>query len=63
LKQGFYNYQYAFLRDGDNKLDIEYIEGNQGQTENDYTILIYHRAMGTFYDRLISVKNLNSIRN
>jgi hypothetical protein len=38
LKQGFYNYQYAFLRDGDNKLDIEYIEGNQGQTENDYTI-------------------------
>ena len=63
LKQGYYNYQYAFLRDGDNQLDIEYIEGNQGQAENDYTIFVYHRSNGTYYDRLIAVKNLNSVRN
>ena len=63
LKQGFYNYQYAFLRDSDQVLDIEYFEGNQGQTENDYTIYLYHRGIGTYYDRLISVSNLNSVRN
>jgi hypothetical protein len=63
LKQGYYNYLYGFLRDGDQIPDLTYFEGNLGQTENDYTVLIYHRANGTYYDRLISVSNLNSVRN
>ncbi len=63
LKQGYYDYQYLLLRDGENKGDAEFIEGNRAETENDYTIYIYHRTNGTFYDRLICVKNLNSVRN
>jgi hypothetical protein len=63
LKQGYYNYFYAFLRDGDESLDPEYFEGNQGQTENEYTIYVYHRPPGIFYDRLICLKNFNSVKN
>lgn len=63
LKQGYYNYWYAFLRDGDDQLEPEYFEGNQGQAENDYTIYIYHRSPGYFYDRLICLKNFNSVKN
>lgn len=63
LKQGYYDYQYIFYRDGDNKGDVTQIEGNQAQADNDYTIFIYHRTNGQFFDRLIAVKNLNSVRN
>jgi hypothetical protein len=63
LKQGYYDYQYVLVRDGETKGEVEFIEGNRAETENDYTVYVYHRTNGTFYDRLICVKNLNSIRN
>jgi Domain of unknown function (DUF5103) len=63
LKQGYYNYYFGFLRDGDSKIEPEYFEGNLGPTENDYSIYVYHRTQGTFYDRLICAKHFNSVKN
>ncbi len=61
FKQGYYNYEYVFLKDDQKQADISVIEGNHSVTENDYTILVYHRYRGTFYDQLISVKQVNSL--
>lgn len=62
LKQGYYNYEYAFLKDGVTAADNTLIEGMHYETENDYTIYVYHRQQGTFYDQLIAVKRLNSMK-
>lgn len=62
LKQGYYNYHYAFLQDGKNIPDVTVVEGSHYSTENDYSICVYHRSQGTFYDRLIAVKRVNSLR-
>ncbi len=62
LKQGYYNYSYVFLSDNKKGGDETLTEGNHWETENDYTIYVYHRQRGTYYDQLISVKRLNSMR-
>jgi len=62
LKQGYYDYQILFLEDGKLAGDETLIEGNHWETENDYTIYVYHRQQGTYYDQLICVRKLNSIR-
>ncbi len=59
LKQGYYNYMYMFLEDGRDNPDITMIEGNHSDTENAYTILVYHRRPGTFFDRLVGMKHIN----
>jgi len=61
LKQGYYNYEYVFLKDGTIPTDETLIEGMHYETENEYTIYVYHRQQGTFYDQLIGVKRLNSM--
>lgn len=60
LKQGYYNYEYFFLGDGISKADETYIEGNHSETENAYAIYVYHREIGSRYDRLIGIKFVNS---
>lgn len=62
LKQGYYNYEYLFMKDGAKTGDVNFIEGSYFDTENEYTIYVYHRATGTDYDQLISVKRINSLR-
>lgn len=62
LKQGYYNYEYVFLKDGEVAADETIIEGMHYDTENDYSIYVYHRQPGTFYDQLIGVKRLNSMK-
>ena len=62
LKQGYYNYEYVFLKDGEIAADETIIEGMHYDTENDYSIYVYHRQPGTFYDQLIGVKRLNSMK-
>ena len=62
IKQGYYNYQYTFLKDGATFADETLIEGTHYQTENDYTIYVYHRQQGAFYDQLIGVKRINAMR-
>lgn len=62
LKQGYYNYEYVFLKDGEVAADETLIEGMHYDTENDYAIYVYHRQPGTFYDQLIGLKRLNSMK-
>ena len=62
LKQGYYNYEYVFLKDGESVADQTLIEGMHYETEDDYTIYVYHRQQGVFYDQLIGVKRLNSMK-
>ena len=48
LKQGYYSYQYR-QQDGGTRR----VEGNFFETENEYTTLVYYRAQGARYDRLV----------
>ena len=59
LKQGYYNYQYVYVKHGTTTIDETYIEGNHWQTQNDYTVLVYLREEGTSYDKLIGISHLN----
>jgi hypothetical protein len=62
LKQGYYDYLYV-TRDRDPKrtISFEYTEGNLWETENDYMILVYYRALAGRYDQLIGLTRLNSL--
>ncbi len=60
VKQGYYNYIYAFLKDKSKGGDETLTEGNHWETENDYIIYVYHRARGTYYDQLIGMRKFNS---
>ncbi len=62
LKQGYYNYEYIFVKTGTDSADHSYIEGSHYETENDYTIYVYHHPIGVRYDKLIGVKRVNSIK-
>lgn len=58
LKQGYYNYQYAFVNsDG---VNIENIEGSHYETENDYQIFVYHKNYSDRYEKLIGYKLVNT---
>lgn len=62
LKQGYYNYQYAVLKDNKNVADIAAIEGTHFETENDYTVYVYYKDPETRHERLVGTKTFNSIR-
>ncbi len=62
LKQGYYDYQYVFAEDGKTAADETMIEGTHWDAENDYTIYVYYRQRGTYYDQIIGMKRMNSIR-
>jgi hypothetical protein len=54
LKQGFYNYTFATLG-SDNMVNTNEINGSFFQTENEYTVLVYYKPVGSLYDRVIGV--------
>lgn len=60
LKQGYYNYEYRVVNRETGKVDEEGFEGNWFDTGNLYTVLVYFRAFGDRYDRLMSAVTLNS---
>lgn len=60
LKQGYYNYQYLYVEPG-SRQGRSLIDGNFFQTENEYIILVYHRAPGQRYDRLIGYRKMNYV--
>ena len=60
LKQGYYNYEYVFLANDKNEGDASVFEGDHQETENDYTILIYHRMLSDGYDRIVGARTVNS---
>ena len=53
LKQGYYNYAYAFLPNRSKAGDLTYMEGSYWETKNEYAVLVYHRRVGDLYDRVI----------
>lgn len=61
LKQGYYNYNYAFLPNGEQIGELSTIEGTHSETNNDYYIFVYHRENGMIYDKLIGfqIKTIN----
>lgn len=60
LKQGYYNYLYAFVDNKTGKIDLTQIEGNRYETFNNYTILVYNREQGSSFDRLIAVERIEN---
>lgn len=60
LKQGYYNYEFVFLKDGTSVADDFFVEGMHQETENEYTILVYFRKQGSLTDELVGVRRLKS---
>lgn len=64
LKQGYYNYLYAYVADGSKTADTVNLEGSFFLTENDYQIFAYYRDPSGRYDRLVGFVTVNSsLRN
>ncbi len=61
LKQGYYNYFYAFKAFNEEAGDLQYTEGNHYETENDYVILVYQRQNYSRYEKLIGFQIVNSL--
>lgn len=59
FKQGFYNYRFVLV-DRDGSVDEGAIGGNFWQTENDYSVLVYYRAPGSRFDRIVGYGKANS---
>lgn len=62
VKQGYYNYTYVYLQDEKKAGDETLSEGNHWETENEYTIYVYHRQRGTYYDQLVAIKRFSSFK-
>lgn len=60
LKQGYYNYCYALNDTLVNRLDLSFIEGTHYETRNDYYIYVYHREVGSRYDKLVGFLKTSS---
>ncbi len=60
LKQGAYNYQYAFVPDGTTVPRYDLIDGNKYQTTNEYLVKVYYRPSGERYDRFVGFGIIHS---
>jgi hypothetical protein len=63
LKQGYYSYSYVTIdrSDPDRKASFAFTEGNHVETENNYMILVYYRALGARADELVGIARFNSL--
>jgi hypothetical protein len=61
LKQGWYNYEYTFLKPGTSEGTATFFEGSHYETENDYNVLIYYRNPRDRYDRVIGSVTTNTL--
>ncbi|MEJ7767008.1 MAG: DUF5103 domain-containing protein [Chitinophagaceae bacterium] len=61
LKQGYYDYSYITKNSNNTNPSFEFTEGNFWDTENNYTILVYYRALGGRSDELIGFTRINSL--
>lgn len=57
LKMGAYDYQYVYVPSGANP-PVSPVDGDFFETENEYTISVYHRPFGDRYDHLIAVRQV-----
>ncbi|MDA3880770.1 MAG: DUF5103 domain-containing protein [Prolixibacteraceae bacterium] len=63
LKQGIYNFLYAYKDEYSGRIKAYNIEGSHSETENDYRIFIYYGRITDRYDRLIGYNRFNSNLN
>ncbi len=61
LKQGWYNYEYVFLKDGRINGTATLFEGSHYETENDYVVLVYYRNPQDRFDRVIGTSIANTL--
>ena len=59
MKQGYYDYTYVAVDKNKPSIKNE-MDGNNYETENNYTILIYYRAYAGRSDQLIGISSFNS---
>jgi hypothetical protein len=62
LKQGWYNFQYIFVKNVEKTEGPSVFEGNHYETENDYLIMVYYRNPRDRYDRIIGSLTVNTAR-
>lgn len=51
LKQGWYDFMIG--TENDSKFETNIFEGSHFETENQYEVLVYLRALGSRYDQLV----------
>lgn len=61
LKQGWYNYEFAFIGDKESKSSSDNFEGSHYESENDYLIILYYRNPKERYDRVIGTVTANTL--
>jgi hypothetical protein len=61
LKQGVYDYVYAFAPRDNNEVLVNRFEGDHHETENDYLVLVYYRNPRQRYDRIIGSATANTL--
>ena len=54
MKQGFYNYTFATVNSKE-IVDTNEINGSFFETENEYTVLVYFKPFGSFFERVVGV--------
>ena len=60
LKQGWYNYEYTFVKNGESQGVPSVFEGSHFETENDYLVFVYYRNPFERYDRVIGTAITNT---
>lgn len=60
VKQGYFDYAYAFLPTGAATPNLALLEGSHFETENDYLVLVYVHDYVLGCDRLLGLRFLNS---
>ena len=61
IKQGYYNYRYTAYDIYQAQENVQYTEGNQSTTENDYHIIVYLYDRNLDCDRIIGLEGSNSV--
>jgi len=60
LKQGLYDYEYAWLDKTTNTVESRPFEGSFFQTENSYQIFVYYKRPGARWETLVGYTNLTN---
>jgi hypothetical protein len=63
LKQGYYEYEYAYVEKKNPVINLDLLEGNYFETENTYQIFVYYRPFGNRGDELIGYDATDSFNN
>lgn len=61
IKQGYYNFTYAWKDDNEEIVKPSNLEGSHSETENEYQVYFYYGKRGDRYDQLVGFKKFNSL--